>query len=168
MAKVVKLFRNPQDADKTLTLLKKNGVAASDISVILHQTEENKPFVNRVGDLGAKSAAATNVGQVLSAGPVSTALKEAKDSLAAALVKYLGISDEQAKYYEFVIGIGGIVVAVQADDAKAPKVRELLKQADTVSKPAPTSAKSPGFIKASRMATTNPVDAPMSGDFRRY
>lgn len=164
MAKVVKLFRSPQDADKALTLLKKSGIADSDVSVVLHQTEENKAFVKKIPGLGAKGAS-TNVGEVLSTGPVSAAVK---DNLAAALSKELGISEEQSKYYEFVVGIGGIVVAVQTDDAKTPKVREILKQAETLAKPVINQTKSPGFAKASRMATTNPVDASMSGDFRRY
>ena len=80
-----------------------------------------------------------------------------------------GVPEDTVNYYQHVVSLGGIVVSIHADDAHAEKVHEVLRAATAhPRKKSPLQEISPGFLKASRMSSTNPIDAPMSGDFRRY
>ncbi|MDP2744747.1 MAG: hypothetical protein Q8P00_06760 [Dehalococcoidia bacterium] len=165
MAKVVRLFRSPDTADKALGLLRDKGFN-NEVSVVFRPMEQNRGLAAKLA--GPSKSAIGGLGELLSTGPISTPLKENKEELAALLIKELGISAEQGKYYEFALRIGGILVAVYADESKTSLARQALKSAETLWKEPAVSAKSPGFVKAGRMVDTNPVDAPMSGDFRRY
>lgn len=78
-----------------------------------------------------------------------------------------GLDQETVKYYQFGVALGGILVGVKADEAKASEVRKVMRSAES----SPERVKvvsSPAFKQANRMSATNPMDAPMSGDFRKY
>ena len=78
-----------------------------------------------------------------------------------------GLDEATVKYYQFGVALGGVLVGVKADESKAADVRKIMRAAES----APERAKvlsSPAFQQASRMSATNPIDAPMSGDFRKY
>jgi len=165
MTKVVRLFRSPDSVDKALGVLKDKGFS-KEVAVVLRPMEQNRRLASKL--TGSSQSDIGGLGQVLSTGPVSAPLKDAKEDLAALLSRELGIPAEQGKYYEFALRIGGILLAVYTDESKASLARLALKSAETLAKEPAVSAKSPGFVKAARMVDTNPVDAPMSGDFRRY
>jgi len=86
---------------------------------------------------------------------------------AESLADTWGLDEETVKYYQFGLAIGGILVGVQTDEAKTADVRKILRSAES-SPEREKMASSPAFKQASRMSATNPIDAPMSGDFRKY
>jgi len=78
-----------------------------------------------------------------------------------------GLDEETVKYYQFGVALGGILVGVKADEAKSADVRKIMRSAES-SPEREKATSSPAFKQASRMSATNPIDAPMSGDFRKY
>ena len=82
----------------------------------------------------------------------------------------MGLSEQVADYYKNGLCIGGKVVKTSVDDAKVDEVNKILLATGfdkLTERPAQWST-SPGFIKASKMSATNPIDAVMTGDFRTY
>ena len=154
-----KLFRRPEDAKKAIHELKAKGIKAEEIGIIT-----SGKGVKEVGDSLKPSA---SVGSMTAMGH-ATSLKEGSD-MAKALGEFWGVPEDTVNYYQHVVSLGGIVVSIHADDAHAEKVHEVLRAATAhPRKKSPLQEISPGFLKASRMSSTNPIDAPMSGDFRRY
>jgi hypothetical protein len=154
-----KLFRKPEDAKKAISELKAKGFKAEEIGIVTSGKGKNE-----MGDV--KPAA--DVGSVTAMGHASS-LSKAGSDLIKALGEFWGVPEETVNYYQHVISLGGIVVSVHADDAHAEKAHEVLRAAAAhPRKKMPLQEISPGFLKASRMSSTNPIDAPMSGDFRRY
>jgi hypothetical protein len=104
-------------------------------------------------------------------GTIATALAKAgSEETMPTLTSFLGISEEVAKYYDFGISLGGALISVHADEARLPQAQEILRAADVLAAP-PTGemwATSPGFALAERMTETDPLDAKMTGDFRKY
>jgi hypothetical protein len=66
--------------------------------------------------------------------------------------------------------MGGILISVQTDEARIPQAREVLRNASVEATPAIEGmwASSPAFPAAERMSATDPIDAKMTGDFRKY
>ena len=154
-----KLFRKPEDAKKAISELKANGFKEEEIGIVTSGKGKKE-----MGDV--KPAA--DVGSVTAMGHASSLAKAGSD-LTKALGEFWGVPEETVNYYQHVISLGGIVVSVHADDAHAAKAHEVLRAAAAhPRKKMPLQEISPGFLKASRMSSTNPIDAPMSGDFRRY
>jgi hypothetical protein len=79
-----------------------------------------------------------------------------------------GLPEATVNYYRYSLDAGGIVVGVQADEARVGQAQEALRAIPVCSCGDRVCGVSPGFLKASRMSATNPLDAEMSGDFRRY
>ena len=154
-----KLFRKPEDAKKAISELKANGFKEEEIGIVTSGKGKKE-----MGDI--KPAA--DVGSVTAMGHASSLAKAGSD-LTKALGEFWGVPEETVNYYQHVISLGGIVVSVHADDAHAAKAHEVLRAAAAhPRKKMPLQEISPRFLKASRMSSTNPIDAPMSGDFRRY
>ncbi len=161
MAKVqTKLFRRPEDAKKAISELKAKGFKAEEIGIVtsVKGKKELDENIKPVADVGAVTA----MGH-------ATSLSKSGNELAKALAEFWGVPDDTVSYYQRAISLGGIVVSVHADDAHAEKAHEVLRAASAhPRKKMSLQEISPGFLKASRMSSTNPIDAPMSGDFRRY
>jgi hypothetical protein len=139
MAKVAtKLFREPKEATIALDELKSKGFKADEI-VVVASAERSK-------DLGADIK------------PVGDASKLAG----------MGVSEAAVSYYDYIISSGGIVVGVQADESRIAQAQEVLRGVTPCTCDDKTCDSSPGFMAASRMTSTNPMDASMSGEFRRY
>lgn len=167
MAKsIARLFRDPQSAEKAIHELQAKGFNAKEIGILLRQREDAHKLLSAVK--GATSAQGTlpEAGTVVGTGPLSPALKEADPG--AALTEALSITAEAYEYYRFGILAGGILVSVTADEKRLEEAKSILKKATPQPQLQQTGAKSPGFAKAERMSATNPIDAPMSGDFRKY
>ena len=82
----------------------------------------------------------------------------------------MNLSEQALDYYKIGLSVGGKVVKVDVDDAKADEVNRTLLTVgfdELTERPAQWST-SPGFMRATRMTGTNPIDAQMSGDFRKY
>ena len=167
MAKIVaKLFRDPRDAKAALGELKKNGFKETEIGVLVKlpgaMFPECKTKVSFAG-----------MGEVATHGALQAPLEEAsnsaeKPSLAAALSKALGVIEDAARYFEFGISMGSVLVAVDTDETKVPQAQNIMRLIGSVPVKVEMPKTSPGFEQAGRMAATDPVDAPMSGDFRKY
>lgn len=137
---VVRLFRDPQVAARAAEELKSQGFKAEEIGILVHDGEKAK-------ELGTK------------------ATKE----IGAALTQ-LDLPADTIRYYEFGASVGGILISVQTDEARLPQAREVLRMADLGAAPARGEiwASSPAFPTAGRMTATDPIDAKMTGDFRKY
>jgi hypothetical protein len=133
-----KLFREPEEAKQAVSDLKAKGFKEEEI-VVLASAE-------RARELGADIKAATDPGKLVQ----------------------IGVPEDTVNYYQYSIPSGSIVVGVQADESRAAQAQEVLRAVPVCSLGNRIRGVSPGFQKAGRMTATNPVDAPMSGDFRRY
>ena len=152
------LFRDPRDAEKAVRELKAQGYGEQSIGLLAPGTEG--------GVFSNGKAVSVDIGSVIAAGPMADALAQG-GGLAEALSKALEISEDTGEFYKFGILSGAVLVTVHTDEAKAKQAGQILMQADsTPIKGGPE--RSPGFAMASRMTATNPIDAPMSGDFRKY
>ena len=82
----------------------------------------------------------------------------------------MGLSEQALEIYKMGIFIGGKVVRTDVDDTKVAEVNKTLLETGFEELTArPTQwANSPGFVGAEKMSSTNPLDAQMSGDFRKY
>lgn len=166
MPKVVKLFRYPEEAAEAVAQLKKKGYGADKVGVLL--SERSKEVLAAAALPEASGASLPEAGSVVALGMASAVAEKAKAELRAALGEGWGLDEETLDYLQFGILQGGAVVGVDADEAKAKEVKALLRAASRRMEREPMWAGSPGFTAASRMSETNPVDAPMSGDFRKY
>lgn len=168
MSEVVsRLFRHPESAHKALTELKAKGFKTNEIGLLLHPGADadklaalidapHKVAVNL--DLNGGAIAAGELAGVVQKSGCSA--PEAKAALTAALQT----TEEAYDYFAFGVSLGGVLVSVHAKD-KLAQAQQILKSAEAA--PAETHA-SPGFALAGRMTATHPIDAPMSGDFRKY
>ena len=141
MAKAVaKLFRDPLSAENAAKELKSQGFKADEIAILVRDPEK----AERLGT-------------------------EATEEIGAALTNLLDLPDEALKYYEFSVSIGGILISVHTDETRLPQAQEILRGADIgVAARGEMWASSPAFPAAGRMTETDPIDAKMTGDFRRY
>ena len=96
------------------------------------------------------------------------ALKGLKAETDAGKLAEMGVYEETIEYYKYSLPSGGIIVSVKADEAKLEDAKQVLRAVPVCSCGDRICGTSPGFQVASRMSATNPIDAPMSGDFRRY
>jgi len=156
MQKVItKLYRNPGEATEATSKLRSEGY--QDISTLM-LSKEGK------GELSGSAISAT--------GPVAAAISSVDaapgEEPTPLLAKALGISPEEAEYYSFGLSVGSVLVGVHTEEDKVQQARQLLKEAESIPQPVETQANSPGFTVTERMAGTNPIDAPMTGDFRKY
>jgi len=120
-----------------------------------------------VEELKAKGFKAEEIVVVAGSGRAGS-LGDLKPVSDTAKLTEMGVPEATVNYYQYSLDTGGIVVGVQVDDARAGKAQEALRAIPVCSCGDRICDVSPGFIKASRMSATNPLDAEMSGDFRRY
>ncbi len=82
----------------------------------------------------------------------------------------MGLSEQALDYYKAGLSIGGKVVKADVDDGKADEANKLLLATgfNKLTDRPDQWATSPSYVQAARMASTNPMDAEMTGDFRTY
>lgn len=142
MAKaVVKLFRDPLKAERAAEELKAKGFKGDEIGILVCDKEKAK---------------------ILGTEPT--------EEIGAALTNLLHLPEETLRYYEFGVSVGGVLISVHTDEARLALAQETLRSAEVLFTPARGGmwASSPGFASAGRMTETDPIDARMTGDFRRY
>lgn len=157
----VKLFKDPQNAEKAARELKSKGFSAKEIGILVRDKGKAAKF--------ARTKASTEVmlpevGAAFALGPLAEAGKK------ATLASLLDLPEETIRYYEFGISVGGILISVHTDEARLPQAQQILRAADVLVAAARGEmwATSPGFAAAGRMTESDPIDAKMTGDFRRY
>ncbi|MBI2857356.1 MAG: general stress protein [Chloroflexi bacterium] len=159
-----RLFRDPNAARHAVEALVSAGFNTSDIGVLARdEAVAGAVFGAETKRLALPEAAGMAVGGRLA---LLASASGANGKLAGALAESLGLAREAAEYYEFALGAGGVLVSVQAAEDRQAEARRILGEADIT--PPKAGVASPGFYKADRMSATNPVDAAMTGDFRRY
>lgn len=171
MSKAIsKLFRDHQKAHQVLKQLHSKGYKIEDIGLLLNTA----PSVEKLGAL-TKGAAREEIslpegGNLYGIGPLATALQKAKASkdIKAALQEALDSRPEACDYYVFGISMGGILVSVHGAEEHLVKAAQVMRGAEVEEAEQVAAAKKTGFAQAGRMSATDPMDAPMSGDFRRY
>jgi hypothetical protein len=167
MAKaIVKLFRDPKNAEKAVNDLITCGFDVQEIGILIRQGEEAHLLLSVLKGMTSSHANLPEIGNTIGTGPLAAALQQADPG--AALTEALGITPEAYEYYRFGILMGGILVSVHDSEERLVKAQAVLRAAVPKSQVVETGARSPGFAVADRMNATNPVDAPMSGDFRKY
>jgi len=137
---VVKLFRDHFSAARATEELKSKGFKAEEIGILVRDGEKAKKLGTKV-------------------------TKE----IGAVLTK-LNLPEDSIRYYEFGASVGGVLISVQTDEARLPQARQILRGADLGAAPASEEmwASCPAFPAAGRMTATDPIDAKMTGDFRKY
>jgi len=139
MAKVAtKLFREAGEASTAISELKAKGYKPEEILVVADKERSKK--------LGGDVKAVSDVSKLAE----------------------MGVPEVTLNYYQYLLKAGGIVVGVHADEGRVAQAQELLRGVTPCTCDDRTCDTSPGFNAASRMAATNPLDATMSGEFRRY
>lgn len=138
---IVKLFRDPAKAAKAAEELKSQGFKAGEIELLV-----------------SDGAAADKLGT-----------KPTKD-IGKALSGIGDVPAEAVKYYEQGASLGGVLISVKGDEASIDKAQGIMRQVDFADTPQYFEmwSSSPAFPIAEKMSATDPLDAKMSGDFRKY
>ena len=170
MAKAaVKLFRDPVNAEKAAAELEAKGFKADEIGILVGDKKKAAKFASpKAAELTLPQAGTT---QAL--GAMATALAKvsaSSDEVMATLTDLLGLSEEAVRYYDFGLSVGGVLISVHTDEARLAQAQGILRAADALVAAAKGEmwGSSPGFGSAGRMTETDPIDAKMTGDFRRY
>ncbi len=82
----------------------------------------------------------------------------------------LGLIEQALEFYKFGVAIGGKVVKAEVAEGKVDEVNDALLKVgfeELTERPVQWSG-SPKFGMGVKMSSTNPLDAQMSGDFRKY
>ena len=163
---VSRLYRDPADASEAVHHLISSGYKGHDVGV-LARTEGTARSV--LGEKVDKVSFHAVGDHMVAAGfliPALTREPGHAGKFSVVLAQALGIGAEVAEYFEFGLGVNGVLVVVQADESQVTEAHAILGQ--SAAAPKKVGVASPGFDKASRMSGTNPVDATMTGDFRKY
>ena len=163
---VSRLYRDPADASKAVHHLISSGYKAHDVGV-LARTKNTARSV--LGEKVEKVSFHAVGDHMVAAGCLVPALSKEPGhagKFSDTLAQVLGVGAEAAEYFEFGLGANGVLVVVQTDESKVTEAHAILGQ--SAAAPKKVGVASPGFDKASRMSATNPVDATMTGDFRKY
>jgi len=169
MAKAVaKLFRELQQAEKLINDLKAKGYEAGEVGILIQEKGDGETLAPDIAPV-AKGISFPGVGAVIAKGAVAAAITGGSEPRAA-LIELWDIPEETMSYYQSGLSLGGIVISVHAEGARLEEARQLLREAGVkpLTERSTMWASCPPFNIASRMSETNPIDAPMTGDFRRY
>ena len=167
MAKTIaRLFRDPESAQKAIGELLAKGYKQEEIGLLM-RLRDGRRLLSLVGS-GATEINLPKVGQVTALGALARSLSQEKEDAGKALAQVIGASPETYGYYEFGLSTGGVLVTVHGEEAHLTLALRLLRSASLDVLPIGKKAPNPGFNKADRMAATDPLDAKMTGDFRRY
>jgi len=172
MAKApVKFFRNPEQAHNALKELKAQGYKPEEIGLLARERREMEAFLAETAGPVVRGVVLTNIGPVLAAGPLARALESAHNGDAGELLaQVIELPEGRIGFYQFGLALGGVLVSVHVEGERAQQAKQLLRklEAASIGPTGPTAVNSPGFLSGSRMTETNPRDAEMTGDFRRY
>jgi hypothetical protein len=160
-----KLFRDQHSAEKAAEELAAKGFKQEEIGILLSDRQKAAGFAFKPKEVTLPQGTAQALGTL------ATALAKASaEETTATLSDLLGLPEETIDYYQFGVSVGGILISVHSDEARLPQAQQILREAGAALTPARGEmwASSPGFASASRMSETDPLDAKMTGDFRRY
>lgn len=166
MSVVSKVYREPKEALKAIESLSSHNFHARDIGVMVRDNAVGEMIHLKHNKYPTAKITVPGAGALLLMGSLAS-FKKPENGIEPELAKCLAVNEDKLKYYLNDIVFGSVVVSVIADEASAAKAENILKEAESVVR-FQVNPKTAGFNKASRMVATNPIDAPMSGDFRKY
>jgi len=150
---IVKLFRDPSHAAKAMIDLLAKGFKAEEVG-ILAKAEVGLEVARNVGKDPSRRQL-PGVGEVIALGPLAQGEE--------APLKTLELPQDVLGYYEMGLKLGGVLLSVHSQKREG-EARRLLLRAEV-----PLGEKAGGgFHSAERMTASDPIDAKMTGDFRRY
>ena len=161
---IARLFRDPESAQKAVGELLAKGYKQEEIGVLL-RLKDGRRLLSLIGS-GASQVNLYKVGEVTALGALAKHIPN--EEADKALAKVIGATPDTYGYYEFGLSTGGVLVTVHGEEAHLANALRLLRSAASGVLPIGKSAPNPGFSKAARMSATDPMDAKMTGDFRRY
>lgn len=150
---IVKLFRNPVHAAKAVADLLAKGFNAEDIG-IMAKADVGMEVAKKTGKTPSRRKLSA-VGEVIVTGPL------ARDEEAP--LKALELAGDVLGYYELGLNMGGVLLTVHSEKKEGEARRILLRAEVNLGEKA-----GGGFPNAERMTSSDPIDAKMTGDFRRY
>ena len=150
---IVKLFRDPGHAARAVADLLAKGFKSEEIGILV-KAEVGLELAGKLGKDPARRQLA-GVGAMIALGPL------AQDEEAP--LKAIELPDDVLGYYEMGLRLGGVLLSVHSQKREG-EARRLLLRAEVT----PGEKAEGGFPRAERMTATDPVDARMTGDFRRY
>lgn len=166
----MKFFRNTEHAQNALKELTAHGYKPEEIGVLTRDRPGAEAFVAGKGPV-VRDVMVTNIGPVLATGPLAEALKTVSNGDAGeVLAKVAELPEGRIGFYQFGLATGGVLISVHAEGKRAEEARTLLRQLETatIGTTGQTWVNCPSFVGGNRMTETNPRDAEMTGDFRRY
>src|SRR3982750_1407003 len=143
---ILGMFEHPIEARRAMDRLRDSSLRIDDISIISRATESGKP-ISSVDDVSAGEGAAVGavwgglvglatllipgVGPFIALGALGATLTGAVTGavvggIAAALIDFSGIPEEEARGYEQQVHSGKTLVAVKAHDEDSLEVRRVL------------------------------------------
>jgi len=150
---IVKLFRDPGHAAKAVADLLTKSFKSEEIGILV-KADVGLELAGKMGKDPARRQLA-GVGEMIAFGPLAQNEE--------APLKTLELPQDVLGYYEMGLRLGGVLLSVHSQK-KEGEVRRLLLRAEVT----PGEKAEGGFPRAERMTATDPVDAKMTGDFRRY
>ena len=150
---IVKLFRDPGHAARAVADLLAKGFKSEEIGILV-KAEVGLELPGKVGKDPVRRQLA-GVGAMIALGPL------AQDEEAP--LKAIELPEDVLGYYEMGLRLGGVLLSVHSQKREG-EARRLLLRAEVT----PGEKAEGGFPRAERMTATDPVDARMTGDFRRY
>lgn len=125
MKTVIGLFRDREEAIRTITDLERVGAHHEDISVLSHEGDHD------LAGIQLDEVSIPGMGQLAAGGPLTTflhtgAAESAPDMLAAALVR-MGIPRDEAIRYVDGVRQGYTLETVSIDDARAPEALRIMQ-----------------------------------------
>lgn len=157
---LVKLYKDLGQARAAVEALLQGGFKAEELTVV-----GSTSALARLEALkGASRGRVAVDGRSLEvAGPLSG--QASQGELTTVLREVLGVPEDVLEYYRFGLVTGGLLLGVPGDEGRGEEARKLLRR---LGGRGVEKTKSPGFDRATRMTGSDPVDAKMTGDFRRY
>lgn len=167
MAKsIAKLFRDPESALQAVTELLAHDYKKEEIGLLM-RLKDGRRLLSLLGEGATAQLSLPQVGEVTALGALARTLSQEPEA-SQALAKVINTSPESYGYYEFGLRMGGVLVTVHGEEAHLGKALRLLRSSVRRELAIGRKSANPGFNTASRMTTTDPLDAKMTGDFRRY
>lgn len=149
MATILGVFNDPLDARRAMDELRGSPLHLEDVSIVSRSTQSGAP-VSNVDDVSAGEGAAIGavwgglvglaallipgVGPFIAGGALFAALTGAATGavvggIAAALINFSGVPEEEARRYETMVHEGKTLIAVKARQEDAQDVRRILANA---------------------------------------
>ncbi|MEK7281201.1 MAG: hypothetical protein AAB037_02465 [Chloroflexota bacterium] len=154
---IAKLYRDQRNAEMAVDELRKQGFDGQEVGLLFKKGSQGLKVPTK-----HKTLSLPQIGECTAWGPLSQINPEEP---AKSLAQLLDMDEDTVVYYSFGLALGAVLVTIHAEEPRVAHAIRILKAAEGL---VVGETASPAFALASYMTNTNPVDAKMTGDFRRY